>query len=313
MDKYEEMRTFVHIVDAGGISHAANRLDIAKSAVSRRLNDLEARLQVQLFNRSTRKLSITDTGRSYYQQCLRLLNDLNEVESSLCEDNAKLTGTLRIAAPLSFGLSHLGDVIKRFIHDHPEIKIDLSLDDRRVNIIEEHFDVALRIGVLEDSQLFARKLFTLNLIPVASANFLKIHGIPRTAKDLEKLPLVSYPISSNYLQYSDAKGNTGKIKPNIIHACNNGSFNAELVSNDIGYCILPSFIAYKYIENNALVPLLCDYSWGNESAYAVYPSNRHLSQRVRTFIDFLVISFENVPYWDKCIDSIKKRNNFDSN
>jgi len=301
MDKYEEMKTFVQIVDSGGISHASNKLEIAKSAISRRLSDLESRLHIQLFNRSTRSLSLTDTGKSYYEQCLRLLNDLEEVESLVTNENTKLTGKLRIAAPHSFGIGHLGNVVKTFINNHPNIQIELNLDDRRINIIEEHYDIALRIGVLEDSQLIARKLFTLNLIPVASTNFLKSNGAPETAKDLETLPMVGYMLSHDYLHYIDPKGQLGKIKPKIVHSCSNGDFIAELISNDIGYSILPSFIAYKYIENKSLVPLLSGYLWGNEGAYAVYPSNRHLSQRVRTFIEHLITSFENTPYWDKCI------------
>jgi len=301
MDKYEEMKTFVQIVDSGGISHAASKLDIAKSAVSRRLNDLESRLHIQLFNRSTRKFSLTDTGKSYYEQCLRLLNDLDEVESLVTNENRKLTGKLRIAAPLSFGVAHLGNVVKTFINNHPDIKIELNLDDRRINIIEEHYDIALRIGVLEDSQLIARKLFKLNLIPVASPNFLNMHGVPKSASDLESLPMVGYMLSNDYLHYTDPTGHAGKIKPQIVHSCSNGDFIAELISNDIGYCILPSFIAYKYIEDKRLVPLLPKYIWGNENAYAVYPSNRHLSRRVRAFIEYLISSFENTPYWDDCI------------
>ena len=301
MDKYEEMKTFVQIVDAGGISHAADTLDIAKSAVSRRLKELESRLHVQLFNRSTRKFSLTDTGKSYYEQCLRLLNDLEEVESLVTNENAKPTGKLRIAAPLSFGISHLGDVVKTFINNNPDIQIELHLDDRRINIIEEHYDIALRIGVLEDSQLIARKLFTLNLIPVASTKFLNTHGAPETAQDLESLEMVGYMLGDDYLHYTSPDGQVGKIKPKIVHSCSNGDFIAELIANDIGYSILPSFIAYKHIENKSMVPLLPGYSWGNEHAYAVYPSNRHLSGRVRAFIDHLVRSFENTPYWDKCI------------
>ena len=130
MDRYEEMKTFVHIVDSGGISHAADQLGIAKSAVSRRLSDLESRLSIQLFNRSTRKFSLTDTGQSYYNECIRLLNDLEEVESSITSSNQKLTGKLRITAPLSFGLGHLAPVITDFIAEHPNVQLELDLNDR---------------------------------------------------------------------------------------------------------------------------------------------------------------------------------------
>jgi len=302
MDKYKEMKTFVQIVDSGGISHASDKLNIAKSAVSRRLNDLESRLRIQLFNRSTRKFSLTDTGKSYYEQCLRLLNDLEEVESLVTNENTKLTGKLSITAPLSFGIGHLGNVVKAFIDKHPDIQIELNLDDKHINIIEEHYDIALRIGVLEDSQLIARKLFTLNLLPVASTDFIDKYGIPETAIDLEKLPMVGYLLSNDYLHFTDPDGQLGKIKPKIVHSCSNGDFIAGLISRDIGYSILPSFITYNYIKNKTLVPLLNGYSWGNENAYAVYPSNRHLSRRVRAFIDYLISSFDNIPYWDEYLD-----------
>jgi len=304
MDKYEEMKTFVQIVESGGISHAANQLNIAKSAVSRRLNDLELRLSVRLFNRSTRKFNLTDTGNAYYQQCIRLLNDLAEVESLVTRENKVLKGKLRITVPLSFGLGHLGKVIYGFIKEHPEIQIDIDLNDREINLIEDNYDLSLRIGVLEDSQLIARKLFELNLIPVASPNFIKKYGMPKTPHELEKLPMIDYTLSSDYLSFSNKKGHSARIKPHIIHSCSNGDFIAEMVSYDLGFSILPSFIVYQYIENKKLQPLLTDYNWGNEHAYAVYPSTRHLSSRVRTFVDYLVEYFEGVPYWDKFFDSI---------
>jgi len=301
MDKFEEMKTFVFIVDTGGITHAANKLNIAKSAVSRRLNDLESRLHIQLFNRSTRKLSLTDLGKSYYEQCLRLLNDLNEVESSITSENTKLTGKLRIAAPLSFGVGHLGKVIKAFATEHPDIQIELNLDDRKVNLIEEHYDIALRIGVLADSQLIARKLFKLNLMPVASTEFIKEYGLPKTPHDLDNLPMIDYMLRTNQFQFTDIKGASGKINPKIIHTCSNGDFIAELVANGLGFCLSPSFITYKHIENGNLIPLLQGYSWGEQNAYAVYPSKRHLSRRVQTFINFLIECFKGKPYWDKYI------------
>lgn len=299
MDRYEEMKTFIQIVESGGISHASDKLNIVKSAVSRRLNDLEARLDIQLFNRTTRKFSLTDTGKSYYEHCLRLLNDLDEVESSVSRDNKILKGKLRISVPLSFGLGHLGPIIKRFIEQHPEIQIEIDLNDREVNLIEENYDLSLRIGVLEDSQIIARKLFKLNLIPVASPTFIKKYGIPKKPDELQKQPMIGYTLSSDYLKYTEKNGTTNQIKPKIIHSSSNGDFIAEMVSCGLGFSILPSFIAYKYIENKKLIPLLQGYDWGNENAYAVYPFTRHLSYRVRAFIDCLVESFEGTPYWDK--------------
>ena len=304
MDKYEEMRTFVHIVDSGGISHAADQLGIAKSAVSRRLSDLESRLRIQLFNRSTRKFNLTDTGQSYYNECIRLLNDLEEVESLVTRSNLKLSGKLRITAPLSFGLGHLGPVIADFITEHPDLQIELDLNDREVNLIEENYDLSLRIGVLEDSQLIARKLFKLKLVPLASPEYLKKQGIPMTPQELEKHSMIAYTISTgDYLHYTAQDGTQGSIKPKVSHSCSNGDFMEKLVLSGLGFAILPTFLAYKQIEKGALIPLLTNYSWGQENAYAVYPSTRHLSYRVRAFIDYLLVRFQGTPYWDECIKS----------
>jgi len=303
MDRYEEMKTFVHIVDSGGISHAADQLGIAKSAVSRRLSDLESRLSIQLFNRSTRKFSLTDTGQSYYDECIRLLNDLEEVEASVISSSQKLTGKLRITAPLSFGLGHLGPVITDFIAKYPDVRIELDLNDREVNLIEENYDLSLRIGVLEDSQLIARKLFRMNLVPLASPEYLKKQGTPITPQELEKHPMIGYMISSgDYLHYTAQDGTQGSINPRISHSCSNGDFMRKLVLSGLGFAILPTFLAYQQIEKGVLIPLLIDYSWGRENAYAVYPSTRHLSYRVRAFVDYLLARFQGTPYWNECLE-----------
>jgi len=302
MDRYEEMQTFVRIIDAGGISRAAEQLDLVKSAVSRRLSDLESRLGVQLINRSTRKFTLTDTGRAYYEQCIRLLNDLEEVESSLSSEYKKVTGKLRISAPLSFGLSHLGAVIKDFIEAYPQVSLDLDLNDRQVNLVEDNFDLAIRIGVLEDSQLIARRLFKLNAVVVASPEFLEKHGTPTHPKDLKGLDMIGYSLADkDYLSYRSNSGESGTIQPNMIHSFSNGDFIRQMVLSGIGFTLTPSFIVYKEIEQGSLIPFLCDYRWIEANAYAIYPPTRHLSHRVRAFIDFMVQCFEGTPYWDRCI------------
>jgi len=304
MDRYEEMQTFVRIIDAGGISRAADQLDIVKSAVSRRLSDLESRLGVQLINRSTRKFTLTDTGRAYYDQCIRLLNDLEEVESSLSSEYKKVTGKLRISTPLSFGLSHLGPVIKDFIDLYPDVSLDLDLNDRQVNLVEDNFDLAIRIGVLEDSQLIARRLFKLNAVAVASPEYLAIHGTPTHPNDLNQLEMIGYSLSSrDYLNYQSTNGESGSIKPNIIHSFSNGDFIRQMVLSGIGFTLTPSFIVYKEIEEGSLIPFLSNYNWLEANAYAVYPPTRHLSHRVRAFIDFMVQRFEGTPYWDRCLEN----------
>ena len=231
-----------------------------------------------------------------------MLNDLEEVESSVTSSDQKLTGKLRITAPLSFGLGHLGPVITDFIAEHPDVQIELDLNDREVNLIGESYDMSLRIGVLEDSQLIARKLFKVSLVSLASPEYLKKHGTPMTPQELENHPMIGYTISSgDYLHYTAQDGNQGSIKPSVSHSCSNGDFMGKLVRSGLGFTILPTFLAYKYIEKGELIPLLTDYSWGQENAYAVYPSTRHLSYRVRAFIDYLLARFHGTPYWDECL------------
>ena len=303
MDRYEEMQTFVRIIDAGGISRAADQLDLVKSAVSRRLSDLEKRLGVQLITRSTRKLTLTDTGRAYYDQCLRLLNDLDEVESSLASEYKKVTGKLRISAPLSFGLAHLGPVINDFIKQYPDVTLDLDLNDREVNLVEDNFDLAIRIGALKDSQLIARRIFSLNVVMIASPEYIQKYGMPTLPEQLQHHDMISYSLAErDYLNFScKTTGETGTVKPRVVHSCSSGEFIREMVIAGIGFTTSPTCLVHKEIEQGSLIPFLNDYSWVSGNAYAIYPPTRHLSHRVRAFIDFLVERFEGTPYWDRCL------------
>ena len=178
MDKFEEMQTFVRVVDSGSLSAAAERMEIAKSAVSRRLADLEARLGVQLLNRTTRRINLTDSGHQFYQRCLSILADLDESEQLISHENAELRGTIRIAAPLSFGIQHLSPILNDFLNEHVELNLDLSLNDRRVNLMDEGVDLGIRIGDLDDSSLIARRLAPARLILCASPDYLTKHGTP---------------------------------------------------------------------------------------------------------------------------------------
>ena len=168
MDRFEEMRTFVAVVEARGITAAAERLGIAKSAISRRLADLEERLSVQLFRRTTRRMSLTDSGQGFYARCLRLLADLDEAELAVSEDHAMLRGRLRVAVPLSFGLGHLSAAVDAFLRAHPDLIFDLDLNDRQVDLLAEGFDLAVRIADLQDSTLIARRLAPVRHVVCAS-------------------------------------------------------------------------------------------------------------------------------------------------
>lgn len=302
MSVFEEMNAFVKVVDAGSITGAADRLDTAKSAISRRLSELETRLGVQLLKRSTRRMSLTETGKSYYEQCVRILADVEETESAVTTENAALKGKLRITAPLSFGVLHLSSAVADFMEEHPELTLDVQLSDNQINLIDEGYDLAIRIADLNDSTLIARRLTPIKIIACASPDYLKQHGTPQTPEEIIDHAFLHYGNRSDTVYpYRDKQGNTGRVRLNRVLSVNNGSFLRNIAMANRGIMIEPVFIAYSAIERGELVPILQDYEWDSPNAYAVYPPTRHLSHRVRIFIDFLVQRFGDKPYWDECL------------
>jgi DNA-binding transcriptional LysR family regulator len=302
-DRFNDLQTFVTLVEAGSISRSAERLDVAKSVVSRRLSELEARLGVQLFQRTTRKLHLTDSGQSFYERAVRILCDLDEAEQAVAQSHTELSGVLRVALPVSFGLLHMGPAINEFMHAHPRVRFDLDFNDRQVDLVQEGIDVAIRIARLEDSSLIARPLAPIKSVICASPAYLQAHGTPRTPQELPQHACLIYSNTPDPQQwvFQDADGNVIRVKVPATLKANNGDFlRAASVAGE-GIVWQPVFLAYRNIESGELVPLLTDYHWQDSQAYAVYPQTRHLSQRVRAFVDFLVQRFAGVPYWDKCL------------
>lgn len=303
MGQLEDINTFVHIVDAGTISGAANQLNIAKSAVSRRLVDLEKRLGVQLLNRTTRQSSLTDAGREYYQRAIQILADIDELNEVTSDSKSELTGGLSIAAPLSFGLQHLTPIINKFAIAHPGVDLRLDFADRQVDLIEEGFDVAIRIAQLKDSSYMARKLTPISLVLCASLDYLKRNGTPQRPEDLMSHEILHYASAQDYTWRfigPDGKQTNLKLPPKIT--ANNGDYLCGAAVAGLGLSVIPTFMAWKEIENGNLVCLMNDYTFPSLNAYAVYPQTRHLSKRVRAFIDTLVEAFKDEPYWDKCFE-----------
>ncbi len=303
MGQLEDINTFVYIVDAGTISGAANKLNIAKSAVSRRLVDLEKRLGVQLLNRTTRQSSLTDSGREYYQRATQILADVDELNEVTSDSKSELTGGLSIAAPLSFGLQHLTPIINKFAIAHPGVDLRLDFADRQVDLIEEGFDVAIRIAQLKDSSYMARKLTPISLVLCASPDYLKRNGTPQRPEDLMSHEILHYASAPDYtwrFTGPDGKQTNLKLPPKIT--ANNGDYLCGAAVAGLGLSVIPTFMAWKEIENGNLVCLMSDYTFPSLNAYAVYPQTRHLSKRVRAFIDTLVEAFKDEPYWDKCFE-----------
>ena len=302
MDRFESMDNFIRVVEAGSITGAADRLGVAKSAVSRRLKDLEEHLGVELFHRTTRRMNLTESGRAYYHQSVRILEDVLEAELATSQAHGTLKGCLKVALPASFGLMHMGPAINDFLKEHPEIEFDLDFNDREVDLIQEGFDLAIRIAKLPDSSLIARRLAPIHTVICASPTYLARMGTPQTPDDLINHQCLVYNLIHNfqYWNFIDAKGEIIKTKIHSYLQASNGEFLRDAAVEGQGINFVPSFIAYKEIERGELVTLLRDYKLPQMDAYAIYPQTRHLSQRVRAFVDFLVKRFEGTPYWDQC-------------
>jgi DNA-binding transcriptional LysR family regulator len=300
MNDFSQIKTFIALVENHSLSKTAEKMDIAVSAVSRRLKDLESNLGVQLVQRTTRKMHLTAAGEKFHQRCSALLDELEEAkqEASLCATT--LSGTLKIAAPLSFGVAHLSPAISAFMHLHPQIKIDLDMSDRRIDLVEEGLDLAIRIGTLEDSSLMARKLASVRHVVCASPDFFNRYGRPKTPQDLAELPALCYGNldKPDTWQYRDKSNVQAKVKVPLRMRATNGDALVDAAVAGLGVLCEPSFIVHGAVERGVLIPVLTDYQWYAMNIYAVYPQSKHVPARVRAFIDFLVSHFGDNPYWE---------------
>jgi len=309
MDKFEDLQAFVAVVETGTFTAAADRLDAAKSAISRRVSALEERLGVQLLRRTTRVLNLTDTGQSFYEHSARILADLDEAEAAVQQEHGELRGTLRVALPLSFGVRHMCKPIAAFSKRHPNLKFDLDLNDRRIDLVEEGIDVAVRIAHLQDSSLIARKLFESTTVMAASPHYLKTHGSPETPAELRDHDCLVYsnlPDPSRW-SWTDEKGKKQVVTVGTVMSASSGDFLTNAAAHGLGIVIQPTFLASEAIRRGNLVPILTDVEWPKSPGYAVYPPTRHLSYRVRAFIDFLVERFAGTPQWDRDCEELSAR------
>ncbi|MFP4639895.1 MAG: LysR family transcriptional regulator, partial [Guyparkeria sp.] len=299
-DRFTALATFTCVADTGTISAAAERLGIAKSAVSRRLRELENHLGVELVHRTTRHLALTPSGEAFYHRAARLLADLDEAEEAVTREHGELSGVLRIAAPLSFGLMHLQPAITAFMNAHPGVSFDLDLDDHEVDLVADGYDLGIRLASLPDSTLIARKLAPIRNIAVASPDYLARHGTPRHPADLADHDCLIYSNvpETRVWGYTDAQGRWQPVQGRRRLRVNNGDFLREAAIRGAGIVIEPTFLLHRAVTDGRLVPILTDVPWPEIGAYAVYPQTRHLSARVRAFIDFLVQRFAGEPYWD---------------
>lgn len=299
MGQLEDLNIFARIVEAGGISRAAEQLGVAKSGVSRRLAALEERLGTPLITRTTRSLSLTTVGREYYERALKLISDASELDALAMDDGTSLSGRLRIAAPLSFGLAHLSSAIGEFIHEHPALTVDVDFSDHKVDLVEQGMDLAIRIGQLQDSSLQARRICPIRLVLCASPGYLEKNGVPEDPEDLSHHRVLGYKLGDGPA-IKLVSEHTGKqqLTPPLRMVANNGDFLKDMAVAGHGIAVLPTFITWRSMAAGDLVRVLESHRPPGLSAWAVYPRTRYLSLRARRFIDFVAERFGEEPYWD---------------
>lgn len=289
MSRFSEIETFVTVAETGGIGAAAERLRLAKSAVSRRLKELEERLGVRLVQRTTRRLSLTETGRAYYERAVAILSDLEEADQAAAAVHGTLRGRMRIAAPVSFGTLRLAPALAEFLAEHEELILDLDLNDRRIDLVEEGFDLAVRIGNLEDSSLIARKLFDVRHLLCASPGYLARHGRPGHPDEVAEHAGLLYTGAPERRSWTwrQPDGTERSVQARARLSANNGELLLQAAEAGLGLCLQPSFIVEESIAAGRLAAILTGIEWRASTCYAVYPPGRHLSAKVRALVDFL--------------------------
>ena len=299
-DSIQEMAVFARVVGAGSLSAAARELGLSPALVSRRLAALESRLGVRLINRTTRSLHLTDDGATYYEACARVLADIEEADATVSAGRIEPRGTLRVALPASFGLQHIAPLIPRFAERYPQIQLALSLSDRTVNLIEEGFDLAVRIAHLEDSSLTARKLAPNRRVVCASPEYLARHGMPRTPDELARHNCLTTSEFTMNWDYKDPDGKPGSVRVTGRYACDSWEVLREWARAGLGIALKSTWDVHRLVADGSLVEVCPGYTFHSDVAiYAVYPSRRFLPAKTRVFIEFLAESFGPDPYWDQ--------------
>lgn len=282
----EDLRLFVATIQAGSFTAAAERLGLSKQYVSRRTMALEAALGVRLLNRSTRRLNATDLGLALYERAVKILEDLDEAQELVSNQSKVLRGTLRIAAPMTFGTLHLGPVLPLFMQRHPQLHIELDLNDRKVDLIAEGYDMALRGGAMEDSSLIARRLVPVGLIACASPQYLARHGEPAVPDDLAHHACLLFGHGRTVEWIFSVDGKPRALQVGGQLRANNGEVVRDAAIAGAGIAYLPNFIAEPAIAQGLLVPILQAYSRPDAAVYAVYPQHRQASRAVQAFVEF---------------------------
>ncbi|CAA7623234.1 LysR family transcriptional regulator [Magnetospirillum sp. SS-4] len=300
--RFDGLQAFVRVAESGSFSEAARRLGLSKSMVSRQVSALEADLGVRLLHRTTRSLSPTEAGRAYLERCQRILADLDEANLLVSRLQAVPRGSLRVTAPLSFGTGHLAAALPDFLERYPEIELDMNMTDRYVDLVDEGWDVAVRIGRLADSSLIARRLAPIRRVVCAAPAYLERHGVPRTPTELSGHDCLSHSAVNPWeWRFATPDGPLPPVEIRGRFHADNGDVLRVMALAGQGLTFLPTFFVGDDIRAGRLVPVLEEFVPLDVALHAVYPHNRHLSPKVRAFVNHLAETFGPEPYWDRGI------------
>lgn len=307
MDKFGSIRTFVKVIEAGGFAAAARDMGLSRSAVHKYVTILENELGAQLLRRSTRKVTPTDSGIVFYERCKQILSDLDEAMSVVTELHQQPTGNLRINAPMSFGTLHLSDVVADYMDNYPNVHVELVLNDRFVDPIEEGFDVTIRIGKTHHStSLISKEIAPVTRVLCASLTYIEKAGEPTHPNELKQHRCLHYGYqgSGSRWRFSSADGEYS-YPVNCVMWSNNGEVLRDAAIKHQGIVLLPTFIIEEALRQGQLKIILPGFLPFGVAFHALYPRHRHLSAKVRLFVDHVIDRFGGQPSWD----SLRDRNN----
>lgn len=300
MDKLQAMQLFVRVVEAGSFTAGAAQMGISRALASKQIQTLEDALGVRLLNRTTRRISLTDPGRNYHERVIHVLDALAEAETEAAELQVEPRGRMRVSVPISFAVRHLAPALAEFQRRFPRLELELGLNDRRVDLVDEGFDMAIRIGRLADSSLVARRIAPASLVIVAAPKYLEQAGTPAHPDELAAHSCLIYTLTSKSDEWSFERAGhavTVKLKGRLF--VNNGDYVAAAAIDGAGIGLLPAFITCDALQAGQLVEVLADWTIPPLGIYAVYPQTRALPAKTRVLIDFLVERFGPQPYWER--------------
>lgn len=298
MDTLTSMKVFAAVVEAGSFAAASDRLDMSRAMTSKYVAHLEEHLGTRLLQRTTRKLTLTEAGSTYYERCVQILADISEAEEGALHLNETPRGTLRLTLPVSFGILHMGPVISGYMKQYPDVKVDIMVTDRRVDLLEEGLDMAIRIGSLSESGLVAKKFASDRIVICAAPEYLQRNGTPKTPEELAQHNCLTYSYAASGDEWKmEGPGGMHAVKVSGTLRATNGDVVKLATLGGLGLMRQPLFLCGEELRQGRLVEVLKEYRSPELGLYAVYPSRKHLSAKVRTFVDFIAGAFNLKSDW----------------